>query len=71
MRLKTLKKDLLLSIYLKGYEGYRPPRWVRRLLAKTEIHHAWLAGYMHVFYDEDGRLRAGIALYEFRYQPLR
>lgn len=62
--------NILLEIYLMGYEGVCPPRWVRRLIAGSELHRAWLAGYMGVFY-EDGLLRGGRALDEFWYRPLR
>lgn len=49
-------RDLLLRAYLLGYGGYLPSRLVRRLVAGTELHRAWLCGYMGIFRNDDGRL---------------
>lgn len=35
--------------YLLGYSGYLLPRSLRRLLARTKVHRAWLAGDMGIF----------------------
>ena len=48
-------RGLLLRIYLAGYAGYRPPRLVRRLLAGSPCHRAWLLGFKGFF------IEAGVA----------
>lgn len=45
-------KKFLLDLYLLGYEGRLAPRAIRRLLARTQMHRAWLSGYMGVFREE-------------------
>ena len=35
--------------FLLGYSGYLLPRPMRRLLARTQMHRAWLAGDMGIF----------------------
>ncbi|MPQ69427.1 hypothetical protein [Pseudomonas sp. MWU12-2323] len=40
--------------YLLGYTGYLLPRSLRRLLARTKLHRAWLAGDMGVFREARG-----------------
>ncbi|ATG38002.1 MAG: hypothetical protein HEP70_19955 [Rhodobiaceae bacterium] len=39
--------------YLSGYSGRVLPRRVRRLIAGSELHRAWLLGYMG-FFEQDG-----------------
>lgn len=38
--------------YFAGYSGLLLPRALRRLLARTEMHRAWLAGDMGIFTEE-------------------
>lgn len=50
-------KRFLLSIYLQGYQGRLFPRWIRRVFAGTEIHRAWLSGFLGLFREgESDRL---------------
>ncbi|MBS1303425.1 hypothetical protein [Loktanella sp. SALINAS62] len=39
--------------YLHGYARQPAPRWLRRFIARSEIHRAWLAGYLG-FFESDG-----------------
>lgn len=41
-------------LYLAGYSGWIMPRKLRRLIAGSEVHRAWLIGHLG-FFDEDGR----------------
>lgn len=52
-RQTRLRDRLLQGIYLAGYSGTCPPRWLRRLLAGSDWHRAWLLGQMG-FFVEDG-----------------
>ncbi len=45
--------SLYLHIYLAGYSGRIMPRWLRRMIAATEWHRAWLCGHLG-FFAEDG-----------------
>lgn len=45
-----------LRVYLIGYDGKLMPRSLRTLLARSEIHNAWLLGYMG-FFEQDGMSR--------------
>lgn len=45
--------NLYLKMYLCGYGGKLLPRWIRKLIAKTKLHRAWLAGFMGIF-SENG-----------------
>ncbi|WP_140849212.1 hypothetical protein [Paracoccus sp. FO-3] len=44
---------LFMLLYLSGYSGRAMPRQVRRLIAGTEFHRAWLLGSMG-FFEQDG-----------------
>jgi len=48
-----------MRFYLMGYRGQVLPRWLRRTLAKTSLHAAWLSGHLGGFVC-DGR-RFGVA----------
>ncbi len=50
---KNAEKAVLFRIYLAGIKGWMAPRWIRRLLGKTEFHRAWLVGYL-AFFEQDG-----------------
>ncbi len=39
--------------YLRGYAKHAAPRWLRRLMGGTEIHRAWLSGWLGYF-ESDG-----------------
>lgn len=39
-----MRNALMHRIYLTGYAGRQAPRWLRRALARTELHRAWLSG---------------------------
>lgn len=49
----TMVRRILHEIYLIGYSGRTLPRWMRRKIARTELHRAWLVGYLGWF-TEDG-----------------
>ena len=38
-------------IYLAGYSGWVMPRRLRKLIARSELHRAWLAGFLGIFED--------------------
>ena len=38
-------------MYLAGYSGTCPPLWLRRMLAGSEWHRAWLLGQMGFFVE--------------------
>jgi hypothetical protein len=40
--------SLSTRFFLLGYSGYLLPRLVRRLIARTKCHRAWLAGDMGI-----------------------
>ncbi|EGP54343.1 hypothetical protein G3A56_28175 (plasmid) [Rhizobium oryzihabitans] len=44
---------IYLRAYLLGYDGKVMPRSLRKLLARSEIHNAWLLGFMG-FFEQDG-----------------
>lgn len=44
--------SLCLRFYFVGYEGLALSRRIRRMLAKTPFHRAWLEGYMGSFVAE-------------------
>lgn len=46
-------KDIYLRIYLAGYKGKKMPRTLRKIIAGSELHRAWLMGYLG-FFEEDG-----------------
>lgn len=37
--------------YLAGYSGFQPPRWLRRVLAGSCWHRAWLLGRLGFFIE--------------------
>ena len=45
--------NLYLRIYLAGHSGRVMPRWLRRLVARSELHRAWLCGFKGCF-EQDG-----------------
>ena len=49
-----IKTQILHHIYLEGWGGRYPPRWLRRVLAKTELHRAWLTGRFGICSNADG-----------------
>lgn len=65
-RLAAVMPSLYLSAYLAGYRGTCPPRWVRRRLARTELHRAWLAGFMGIYTDSRPRGVCDRATFRFR-----
>ena len=46
-------KSIHMRAYLSGYAKQSAPRWMRRVIGKTEIHRAWLAGWLG-FFEQDG-----------------
>ncbi len=44
-----MKNAILHRVYLHGYQRSELPRWLRRAIARTEIHRAWLSGYQGCF----------------------
>ncbi len=40
-------------VYLAGYSGWEAPDWLRRALARTEFHRAWLSGF-HGRFEQAG-----------------
>jgi len=40
-------------IYLAGYSGWHMPRRMRRMIARTEFHRAWFAGFTGHFIEND------------------
>ena len=48
-----LYNTVLHHIYLQGYSNRTFPRWLRKLIARTELHRAWLSGYDGCF-EQDG-----------------
>jgi len=40
-------------VYMHGYQRHIPPRWLRRALAGTKMHHAWLSGF-HGRFEQAG-----------------
>lgn len=51
--------SLAMRFYLVGYSGCLLPRTLRRLLARTTWHRAWLAGYAGVF-EVEGRMAGAL-----------
>lgn len=46
-----MTRPLLHHVYLYGYSARPLPRWFRRAIARSEIHRAWLIGFMGFFVD--------------------
>ena len=44
--------------YLEGYSGRWCPRWLRRWFAGTELHRAWLTGFLGIY--TQGERRHGV-----------
>jgi hypothetical protein len=44
---------IYLDVYLAGYGGWVMPRWLRRLIAGTELHRAWVLGF-NGYFKQDG-----------------
>lgn len=40
-------------VYLAGYQRRTLPRWVRRIIARSPLHTAWLSGF-HGRFEEAG-----------------
>ncbi len=40
-------------VYLYAYGGWEAPRWMRRKLARSGLHRAWLCGY-YGWFEEAG-----------------
>ncbi|PKQ10893.1 MAG: hypothetical protein CVT70_17165 [Alphaproteobacteria bacterium HGW-Alphaproteobacteria-1] len=49
-----MKAAALHHVFLAGYSGRGIPRWLRKLLAGSELHRAWLLGSKG-FFEEQGR----------------
>lgn len=47
-----MKRWLLLQIYLLGYSGWHLPRALRKGLARTALHRAWLCGHLGCFCEQ-------------------
>ena len=47
-----LRNSLLQRVYLAGYSGTSPPRWLRRCLARSDWHRAWLLGFTGCFTED-------------------
>ncbi|MFD3435449.1 hypothetical protein [Alteromonas macleodii] len=47
-------KNILHQSYILGYGQWLAPRWLRKVLAGTELHRSWLIGYMGI-YEEQGK----------------
>ena len=69
-RLAAMGRTFYLNVYLVGYGGTCPPRWLRRRLACTELHRAWLAGFMGIYTDSRPRGVCDRATYRYR-KPFR
>lgn len=57
-----MMKFTLYRAYLAGHSGRVMPRQVRRILAGTELHRAWLLGSMGFFEQDGNPLRPGQSL---------
>lgn len=49
----VMKSAILHRVYLHGYQQCILPRWLRRTLARTGFHRAWLSGF-HGRFEEAG-----------------
>lgn len=65
-RLAAIGRTIYLNVYLAGYGGTCPPRWLRRRFARTELHRAWLAGFMGIYTDSQPRGVCDRATYHYR-----
>lgn len=48
-----MMQAIYLRMYLSGYSGRMLPVWLRRMVAGSELHRAWLSGRLGVF-EQDG-----------------
>ncbi|WGK63489.1 hypothetical protein QAO71_17110 (plasmid) [Halopseudomonas sp. SMJS2] len=63
MRLKSLAKWVMSNVtasveqrfYVLGYDGILPASALRRIIAGTKAHRAWISGVMGVYKDEHGQ----------------
>ncbi len=46
-------------IFIAGYSGWQMPRFLRRMIARSELHRAWFLGATG-FFEQDGT-RFGLA----------
>lgn len=46
-----MKSNLLHQIYLAGYSGKIMPRWLRKMLAGSDLHRAWFLGFNGYFQE--------------------
>jgi hypothetical protein len=46
-------KAIYHRVYLAGYSGWHMPRFMRRQIAGTELHRAWLLGSL-AYFEEGG-----------------
>ncbi|MBJ2153175.1 hypothetical protein [Paracoccus sp. IB05] len=49
--LARVRDNLLHRVWLAGYSSYRPPGWLRWLLARSDWHRAWLLGHLGFFVE--------------------
>jgi len=54
-----MRRAVLHRIYLAGYSGQIIPRWLRKALAKSQLHRAWFLGFKGCF--EENGIRYGLA----------
>ena len=69
--MRNLLTPVYHQIYLAGYEGHCPARWLRRLVAGTEMHRAWLSGYMGIYTDSRRRGVCDREGFRYRSSPRR
>lgn len=43
-------------VYIFGYQGWIPSRFVRKLLARSKVHRAWLAGNLGSFIEDGTKI---------------
>ena len=48
-----MAESVLLRIYLFGYGKRSLPRWLRKTIARSKLHNAWLCGF-HGRFEEGG-----------------
>ena len=52
-KLVDITNSLYHRIYLLGWRGWIMPRYLRKLIAHSEIHRSWFLGY-NAYFEEDG-----------------
>lgn len=50
-----MKNIILHRVYLYGYGRNVLPAWFRRIIARTEVHRAWLSGFNGCFTENGTR----------------